>query len=1242
MAKEWLKALSYIPKVLGFGKKKVESTYTGFKILRDLGIPVKIEDFNSIYFLSLSSFETEFVKHTLLVDLFKESSTREAFKDDFYKGTDFRFLETLEANLHVKERYADIVDAGIDLRKEADHFISIFRKKLNESRSPKEKEESEAVSRIESKLDDLIISSKLVPNSSIDLSEYITGIAELREENKHEAVLHALEKFKTKKWETLTPELKYKLILNFAVTNFELGEKKEGAKFFLQLLDFQIKFEETFGYVALGFALLDDKGNAIEYANKAIALNKNNENAYLALLFAKESELTLDEIDTIIPKEIQIIPSIAINIGTFKEDKGDLEGALKIFENLEKEYKENDFFKIDILVQLANNRIRSLKQTDDYIFNQLKEADIEKLNYAIGKLTEAWEYLKGTDLMTSRWYVLANRGVAYKILGNKEKAEKDFRETLEIKKSYFVYRNLLQTLATDAKKLDEIFKEIESVELTSSERQELLLFRSEHEHSKGNGAAFVEPIVKELANVAEESLQRQYYGLITDIYLSEGDIDSAEKYAVEFSEKQPNDPAAYLLLGSVQFAKENNAGVLEYLTKAKGNIKDSTPVSVSLNIAEIFFKLGEFKEAASVLERVYDKDVLSPITQKLILSYFNATNYKSAFDIASTLLQKYPSDPFLIDVLSAISEASGHYDDAIKRLEEYLVTHPADEFMLLKLSMNYYKKSDYKKAVEKLDEIKILDNLSLRHQFLVADAYIKNKEFKKGLEIAYQIRLKNYNDYRTHNLYIQIQTQIRDLKSEDHFPSVIGEDCYVVLQDDRGKQREFVLVQSAEHEKEVSINEKLGQELLGKEINDTVSLGGSKYTIKTISLKYTYAFHDSLDQIKLRFDDQSSVRVMNFSEQGTVEEQLKEVFQAVDARVKLGKEVENLTRIGVTTIGVNSNLLGISPIEYWKSLVCTPDIGIVSVWGNDEIVHAHTQLQAGKDIILDITALLTLFYTDSFNQLSLISNKKYVSKSTVDLVREEIAELESGIDSSHLILNKVGDRYVRHEVTVEEKKAQLDKLKTFLELISNNLLEVDPPIADNYQEKQERDKLLGISFNETESIAKENDLLILSDDCRFRQICYNDSRIRGLSSIAFTGYLHTKKLIETQELEAGIIKRIKLNYRFIPVSPKVLMDLYKDSKYSVSYPFICACDVICPEYMDDIQACKLIVLFLYELYINSLDTNNRAFVVQYVLKKLFENRNASRIKRILVPFMDFKFRLLHTQKEEVYKFLEAL
>ena len=236
------------------------------------------------------------------------------------------------------------------------------------------------------------------------------------------------------------------------------------------------------------------------------------------------------------------------------------------------------------------------------------------------------------------------------------------------------------------------------------------------------------------------------------------------------------------------------------------------------------------------------------------------------------------------------------------------------------------------------------------------------------------------------------------------------------------------------------------------------------------------------------------------------------------------------------------------------------------------------------------------------------------------------------------MVNKIGGEYLRHVITVDDKKRHLKNLQRFLKEVNSYCEVVTPQLSEDYLDKKEKDKLFGVSFNDSILISKEKDCILCSDDLFFRSLCFNEDKINGISIFNLIMYWEQNRLIEGQ---ISLGESIKLNYRNIPLNAKLLYKVFQDSGHLIKQPFINACDFINPNFIPDVEGAKLIINFLYEVYTSSSITTTKSFVTQHILSKLFAGRNVGLIKRYLIALLDTKFFLLPAQKDEILQILRA-
>ena len=141
-----------------------------------------------------------------------------------------------------------------------------------------------------------------------------------------------------------------------------------------------------------------------------------------------------------------------------------------------------------------------------------------------------------------------------------------------------------------------------------------------------------------------------------------------------------------------------------------------------------------------------------------------------------------------------------------------------------------------------------------------------------------------------------------------------------------------------------------------------------------------------MDQLSVRFGNTQPIKVFKLKEGDNPIERFQDIFKSIDKNQEFDKQLEELYLNGKSTIGVNATLSHLSPLKYWSKLMNSWDIGITSIGTTFEFQVGIQLLASKKPILFDIISLLTLHHIEAFETLGKIDNKKYVAKTTIEII----------------------------------------------------------------------------------------------------------------------------------------------------------------------------------------------------------------------------------------------------------------
>jgi tetratricopeptide (TPR) repeat protein len=1215
------------------GKDRVVKNYYVFKRLKLIGAAPGDDSFDTIYNEALYRFEHQYSKHPLLIKLFADPSAKASFKSAETRDNADVIVIELNAIVYAKSRFSEIKSFQIDFAAEVRQLSEIFREVTRDKIKPVDAQSQKDL--LEGVRNLVLGAGQL--QDTIDLSDTISDLDLFLKGNKQQAAIDLLLVHRGRDWDKRKPEIKYKITAKLGLAYFQLQDYQNAAKYFAELLDFNQHLKDTYGYVALGFSTTGRHEEAVRYAKLAIGLDPVNANAYLALLLAAETSNEQDVILPEIPLELAENEAIALNMAMFKVKKGDFSGARIAIEKINERHGEPDYFKAEILNLLAQVIVQSNKGLNLLEFGSANQKMQEDLKYAAISLTEAWDIVRGTELQKSRWYIAFHLGIVKGLLGLRQEAQTYVREALDLFPNFHAYGQYWRFHFDDKEKQAQIVTEMEGLKLNKEQAQELLLMKVESTFDVENPKDSLSELQNTLPLIEKEDLKILYYDAIIHLLIHAKDYSGATLVANELANFKPDSPYGTLYLGKIAILAKDWSSANEYFTRAAGLVDKGDNIVFADDIAKGLIQIKNFDAAIELLERTADKDLLSTHTRLLLTALYRADRDKAALDLASALLVKSPVDTQLIDTVASIYEKEGKFEEGIAFLNEVIGKTSDHDYLYLKLTMLYYKNNKWEDAADAGRRITNPKQYPINLQFMIADAFIKSGQYEEGMERAYHIRNEHYGKREAHTFYMQLNAG--DIKPHEyHYPTTVQKDNAIELESDT--KSVYIIVDEPKYPGEVGMQDAVTKVVMGKSIDEEIEISNMKYRITSIKTKYTHAFHDTLQQIPIRFGNEGSIKVGRFDPDMDPKESLKRMlanYNRDSASEAAEDEMpQKLQRVygdldGAYTLGTLAMFKHDNIINFWRRMIHDAELGIIDGSSDQELHTAEVTLHSDKGIILDIIGVLTIHVVGIIDIVKKIEIDWYVTRSTWQLLEDEFSRMSERPEEASLSIDWVGEELFSITVSAEDRKKEAERFRSLIEELRTIVTIVESPVSEDFKEKSTRDEILGKSFYDSIEAAQGNGFLLYSDDAVLRFIAAEKFKAECIGTPGFLRFGLDRGIIDICRFEEAHARLIRVNYRQIPISPRIMLEVLKKSKQAVQFPFTHAVDLIDSQFLGDEQAVVLVADFLLLLFKEPDLAGTRTQVTRFVLGKLFADRNIPEIKRILLPALTNRFRLLPLQ-----------
>lgn len=1103
---------------------------------------------------------------------------------------------------------------------------------------------------VKKQLDDLMrISLGLAGKNDHELYlEQLDSIQELKKQNKHWSAIELLQNFKETNWNKISEEAKYKVLVRLGTIYLELNEIRKASQTLWELKNLNVNKDDQFALLAVASAGLGKKEEFHHYFILAKERTPENINLWVAYINFYGAEKQTEEIINEIPAAIKNTSEIKFSLSAAYYLHNDREKGLQCLRQSLEAFQGSEQSKADLKFVLGTRLLMPHNFIDKIIYNHYTEQDKAELQEALRLFTDAWDSIKLTEIAKTKWHILLNRGVVYKILGDKNAALLDFSYAYELSGNAGAFENLVILLFNMGQlaRADELINKFPVETASDEEKLDILAFKIRSLHLQDR----TKEAVDLLASTSHEDSKKEQnkYSLIIAMLLEKNEYEQAFQYTASFKEKFPNDPDGYILAGTILLLLKRNDEARQELIHAIPRLHAGTPINQKYEIASGLIKLENFTEAAEILEQIVDWNIWNEFSKGLIYAWHMSGNIQKALTYAKLLYEKNPGEPFLAEIILRVYEETKFLNKAIETGESFLpnANGKVKTFFLLHIANLYFKKKDWSNARKYCNAIENVGSLSMDDQFRLAFLIVKTGDTDKGLELAYLARNRFYNASDAHAKFITVVMQVKG-DPNSIFPDTVKNECAVVLQDITGQQTTFIVTANLPTiHNEVSNTDEFAKSLLGKKVGQEVLLNkaysSTKLTIKEIVDKIAFAFRESTDLFYTRFaNNRNNIQVFR-AIPGHPDDQMEEVIRELSlSGQSYRKQLYALYNAGALTIGMAAGLLKLNIVFQFLEITTSSDIFLHSYHHDHSRIY-NKAIRSNIPIILDITALLTIcMLLPDFDLLDELKNTLIVAQSVIDELQDFYDEMESAASNGYMSVGYEHGAIAKYQVAKEEiQKDRTNVLSAITWCKANAHVATPNLIGINRAVRTRNSDMLGEYAYHTILLAKENGGIVLSDDGIFRELLFNDGGIESISIYQLALCTAEKRQITERQFIDLTLQLIKANYIFIPPTEDCLWNSFEAAGFQIRRPFEAAAHgllVMSSEY-----CIYHSVKFLKKLCIEAGLSTTRKQISLYIFQVVARRKDFNHIKERMIAYIQSVFALLPRVKDELISLVTSI
>lgn len=1075
---------------------------------------------------------------------------------------------------------------------------------------------------------------------------------DLLNKNEPKEALEFLEKLKSRIWTDSPGIVKYRLLTNIGSAKLIFDQEQEAAQLFLEALQYNPEDEKALGNAALGYMLLGQTEKANIFANKVLDKNPANSLAHSIIMQISPDDEKLEDIIAKVPEPYRNTPSVAYGFSYLLRKRNKLSESIKWLE-IAVENDEEDL--PDLKGALGEILIQSIIEDQSVSYgNQLNDEQKEQIKEAIDLLSLAWNRISETGLRNLRLTWIVNRGLAKRVLGHLEEAIKDVEIALEAEPFNPKFKKLRSLLAIECNETGKATTLLEEI-LTTKEIPEtplLLAVALRKENKFPKAISILNELIE--SNPPKE-LKDEANRLLIQLYIDTNALENAIKIS---DYMRGSDPAnIFNLIDAARILRFSgkSTGSISLLNEARGYINDSSSFREQMDLANEFYSINQFEDAASIYDKIIDKSLDTPLTHMLVNSYYRSGEIGKALDICKNLRQKYGPLKHITELESAIYEEIGDLPNAKKVCQEYLSAFPDDLEMKLRLAVVNLRCSDFEDLDEFLNSSIDTSVLSLEHGFQLSYLYVARNSAQRAFEIMYEIRRKFFNNGDAHLKYIGFFFQ-RGREEEDWLNvSEVQVDTAVCIEDDAG-QKEWYIIEGRRdadmQRREINLEHPLTKKLLGKSVNDEVLIKESHISkefgkIVETKSKYVHALHESLSLFEKLFPKTPGlwgVKIEQTEKQGDLPKGFQTILDEVSRQHETHQQVEQFYKEGKLTIGALANLIGRDVLAVWDGIIRTSDLGLKCCLGSvEERDQAISLLYDKPKVIVDIISLMTLHGINSDDIMIKAFGKFGIAQSTIELLTGIIEDRKTFRAEGFMTIGKEGDKFVKQEISSEDVRRNVEYLESITNWIDGNCNVIPVKAALNIKRdrKKRLEEMMGSSFIDTILIASEPANVLYSDDERLRSLAKNEFNVDGLWTQILLIHCLNNNILEKNKYDEMIVKLVCSHYYHTSIDADVLIEAARQSKWTSSEPYKTVLQVLRGKSSDDYSALIVATNFLYELWKQPIMPCQRDFLVLSLLDAITSERNQNAVLDRLISNIKRRFFLLPLAEQRILSLIES-
>jgi hypothetical protein len=392
-----------------------------------------------------------------------------------------------------------------------------------------------------------------------------------------------------------------------------------------------------------------------------------------------------------------------------------------------------------------------------------------------------------------------------------------------------------------------------------------------------------------------------------------------------------------------------------------------------------------------------------------------------------------------------------------------------------------------------------------------------------------------------------------------------------------------------------------------------------------VQSKYVAAFQETCTGFTTRFPDQHAFHRVEWPDNDP-----SRILTVIDAHHEQSAQLKKLHTHEHWPLAGIAQLSGHSLLAVWGGMVNQTDGRIIASSGATEDRQKERDILTRTSyVVLDLTALLTLWHLKLHERVTRRFEKVFVAQAVLDEVNKEIAWQYLGGQPSGII-GKEGDKYFFRHFSPEVLRHQRDFLENIRDFIESATEVVPVPYAleigkDEFESLQD---IVGEGTIASVLIAKAQGIPLYADDLRLRKMAQHDWQVEGIWTQTILTEMHEEMLLTDEEYHEAVRWLALAHYHFVSIRAVDLLWLLQQNTMQITEEVlrIFAC-LQGPECNEE-SAMTVLTNLIKAVWLEPLTDYQKSSILDLALSTLTTGRTGRSVIKKLERTIQSKFSLI--------------